>query len=77
MNINFLEESAGVKSASRLVSFLLSLGALGLIVTMIIVALEGGEHAANIIMGLAGALTGTAGGAWGIMKSRTVPPEDA
>jgi len=59
----------------------MTLATLALVATIIFVAIRDGEHAANIIYGIAAAMGGAAGGTYGVMRTRgtgstNVPPED-
>lgn len=68
--IGFLEESAGVRSMTRLAVAALVVGILALIAAICVVAAKGGDQAAGIIAAIGGVMIPLAGGIWGALHER-------
>lgn len=66
----FLEESAGVRSMTRLCALLMVVGCLGIVAAIVWVALKRPD-AQSVITALGVPLVPLAGGVWGALKERS------
>lgn len=74
--IGFFEESANVRSMTRLCAFLMALAvvllAIGLVAYLLIATLrQGGKPDAGVITAFAAPMVPLAGGIWGALRART------